>query len=113
MKSYKTTEKHFEKFKKYVRKWVEVFGEKGWAIEFELILSSRVKARVEYNSIGRWADIKLSKIWVAKPTNALLEEVAMEEVLHLTLSRLTSFEQSDQEIEDEHEVIKKILNAIE
>lgn len=56
----KTTKKHFEIFKAECEKWIEIFGLKGWEINFfHKELKGYQNAATEYHITDRYADIYL------------------------------------------------------
>lgn len=116
--SNKTTSLHFELFKVECRKWVEVFGLKGWQIHFEHNgKKDNSRASCTYDVVDRSVSFILQRDWDRDDvTNREVRFVALHEVLELllsSLSNLAGFRYTTKlEIEEEVHVIIRTLENI-
>ena len=114
---YKLTNKHFQIFKKECRKWIDLFGLKGYDYTIKWGDLSDCYADCSYNVVQRWAVIRLMKTWGRKITSIELKQSAFHEVCHilfgiinvLAKSRFIGEEEVDEEI---HNLIRIFENTI-
>jgi len=116
----KTTQKHFEIFKKEVRKWVDIFQLNGWQIYF--------KHKTNKTDFGGLATILKNKVAtffftqsfddaVCSFTEEAIKKTARHEVIHLLLARLSCLVSerfvSENEVEEaEEEIVNILVNYI-
>ena len=117
MKTYPTTKKDFELFKKECRKWIDVFGMKGWQLYFYHEKIEDVYANCQVNLNAKMLTITLSSLWYKKPTTYYIKLYAFHETCEGLLGRMNILSNyrhtTDSEItEASHEVIRILEKVI-
>jgi len=116
-----TTAAQFEIFKKEVAKWINVFGIKGWLVEFQWVDSGDTRAGVSWKMTGRICCVRLSRKWEergAPISNDEIKRSAFHECCELFLSRLVMMAEgkicnnSDCVTEETHNVIRVLENVL-
>ena len=118
--SHKTTEQHFNTFKKECLKWIEVFGLKNWEIN---IFHTDHESFIAWSSFGKFAgkivDIHLNKIWrwQKPPDNYEIRKCAFHEVCEILLRPVAYLGEcrylSDSEMSPAiHDIIHILENAL-
>ena len=116
----KTTKKDFELFKKECKKFIDLFELNNWSIVFEHsnkkgMLASCVTDISSYRTV-----ISFCKKWddsIEKMTKSSIVKLALHEVLHLLLARMSDYGNSrflnrDELIEAEEELVNKLINIL-
>ena len=107
------TLKHFEAYKKYVRKYIMELGLVGWEYGFKFEYSDCSLGSIEYYSDGRCCHFCMSTTWNIPPIDSMIERVAFHECLELLLQELKRFcfsrNFTDTDLEKEvHTVIRSL-----
>ena len=115
----KTTKKDFEIFKTECEKWIEIFGLKGWAIEFyhkDDLKDSR--ASCSYDVVSRSASLYLNITWHEDTVSeANIRKSAFHEVCEVMLCNIRCLAEtrfiSKIEIDEEcHAIIRTLENVL-
>lgn len=115
--SHRTTNKHFQIFKKECKKWIDKFGLINWEVYY-LHKKSKNLAFMTANLVGRVADIGLAKTWKnSEVSNFEIKKCAFHEVNELLLYRLrnlaeyryTTYNEIDEEV---HAIIRTLENVL-
>lgn len=99
----RTTKKHFEVFKKECKKWIDVFGLKGWYINYYHENWNEAEETGEawcaWEVKPRCASLCLCTEWddSVPLTNKMIKRAAFHEVMHILLGRLFSFALTEDE----------------
>ncbi|KKN32530.1 hypothetical protein LCGC14_0812950 [marine sediment metagenome] len=113
----KTTKKHFGVFKAEANKWIRNFGLTDWNVCFSHTKLEGIKARCEYNLVGRVATLSLSTTY----TDSIIDydiESAFHEVCELLIIPLESMIEQryalgvDDVREETHRIIRRLENFI-
>jgi hypothetical protein len=114
-----TTEEHFATFKAECQKWIEIFGLKGWRIEYKHSGSdpnSRAWCELKWQS--RCGTIALTRDWGEDKISAFaIKQCAFHEVCEVLLERMKWIAERRQFsewelLEANHEVIRILENAV-
>lgn len=117
----KTTEQHFELFKKEVKKYIEEFGLKGWEVSYEHKCKDEDNySSLRYSMMNRTATFSLTKNWgdeVTPLTSEAIRESALHEVLHLLLARFYTlagarFIEEEELREEDEAIVTNLVNYI-
>lgn len=115
----KTSKAHFEIFKKECEKWIEIFGLKGWRIEFYHESDMKdARASTSYDVINRTATLYLNIEWKGENiTNCLVKVSAFHEVCEVLLCNIRAlanyrFSTKDEISEELHRVIRILENCV-
>lgn len=116
-KSNKTTQKHFDLFKKEVMKWVNIFGLKEWKIHFEhWDYDYDYKAYIKVNFDARTATFNLNTDYGEPVTNEDIKTTAFHESCELLLVKLSQMAKMRfitlDDIEGETHSIINILQSV-
>jgi hypothetical protein len=115
----KTTTKQFNIFKSEARKWIDVFGLKGWRIDFfHLKLENNDRGQARVNISGRCVSIMFGKEWDGECKDFDIKQTAFHEVCELLLWKLADmahtkvFTNRDSITEETHSVIRILENVL-
>jgi hypothetical protein len=117
-----TTEEHFELFKLECAIWLDIFGLKGWKIEYLHDGADNTKERdlawTSCHTVGRVATIGLQKDWLStEPTEYRIRQTAFHEVCEVLLDRLETIANTriigpDEIREETHNIIRILENVV-
>lgn len=110
----KTTDKEFEAFKEYCKKYVSLFELNDFEVHFELKKIKGAYATTVVDIMGHSTVISLN---LYNPPETNLQKIALHEVCHLLIAKLTWLARSryvmSEEIEETNEeVTVKLTNAL-
>ncbi len=119
----KTSAHDFEIFVKECKKWIEIYGLKGWSVYYFHEHNDKIEnsgASIRFGSLeGRVSSIFLEPDWQGNPvTSYQLRKSAFHEISELLFSRIyylaaARFLHSDEEIEEEiHNLIRILENVL-
>lgn len=117
----KTTAKQFNIFKAESRKWIDIFGLKGWRVDFfHRHLDDDRRGQIFVDIPGRCASIVLGMDWDEndKPLDSNVRRTAFHEVCELLLWRLADmahtkiFTNRDSIREETHSIIRTLENVL-
>ena len=117
----KTTQRHFEVFKKECLKWIKRFGLQDWRVDFfhEDWSDSygQAKAWCKWNVNGRVVSFCLASEWNIPIKAKDVQQTAFHEVGHLLLGRIdilagTRYLCEDEIKEEVHAIIRRLENAV-
>lgn len=114
---YKTTADHFKLFKKEFKKWVDIFGLKGWEVEYKHTPSGDSLAWMNADLVGRVATIGLAPVWErTKTTTHEIKKCAFHEASELLLYKMRSLAKyryaTLYEIDEENHNIIRTLEGV-
>lgn len=116
----KTTNKHFEIFKKEVKKWMNEFKIGGWEVYFKINEEDKESlSGCSWNLKGKVCTFELNRNWPEgdKVDNNNIKKSALHEVLHLVIAKITTmavrrYVNRDQVEEAEEEAVNTLINYI-
>ncbi len=113
----KTTKTDFAYFKKYVKKWVDVFELNDWKVYFEQVEMDDFIGYCTADVCNRMVTITLGLDWNSEITKKSLDEVAFHEVVELLLAPYHNIAQersfSPSSLEKvSHQIIRTLENVI-
>ncbi len=118
MKTTKTTNKHFEIFKKECEKWVDFFGLKEWDLKMvhEDCGDSNGKCLTGYSSKSAIITLTTEYECDGELIHSI-KKTAFHEVVHLLLADLVAlgrarYLESDEFENKEHEIVSKLINSV-
>ena len=116
----KVNQKQFELFKSECKKWIDIFELNNWEVAFKHNKSKNALAYCLTDVSCYKATIHLCKEWKKDEpiefTNESIKKIALHEVLHLLLARLSDYGNSRflscAELgEAEEELVNKLINV--
>ena len=113
-----TNAKDFNYFKECCESYIELFGLKGWKVEYlHSELDLEVYAQCYFAAEPRNATISLNTIWEPGISDEQLKKIALHEALHVFFGSYTScaidrFISEKEIFEKEHEMIQTLINVI-
>ena len=115
---YKTTGKHFNKFKKECELWLERLGLKDWDIEFRHVKELKSLANCNWDIVERWSIISLAQDWgETKPTDYEIKSTAYHEAHELLVAILYTLSTTRYNIDinkieaERHAIIQRMTNC--
>ena len=118
-RTYKTTKKDFEKFKKAALKFAQKFGLTDWEIHVfhEEWGNEDSRAYNRCNYTGRVASISLAPEWNTRPVSGEIERTAFHEIFEVLLAPLTTcafgrFVTEDEIDEAIHYIVRTMENVM-
>ena len=114
---YTTTDHDFILFKSLCDSWVHVLGLIGWKVYYEHTFCEGALGECSTHYTGQVATIQLSTSWKVKPTEDLLNETALHEVLEIFMSSLygqavSRYWSEDDYTKEHHRVIRTITKLL-
>ena len=113
---YRTTDKHFEYFKERCEFWLYYLGLKSWRVYYKHAPGGEFLATCSTNYAGRFATIRLYKLWNIEPTDKALNESALHECLEILLSPLwgqaAGRAWDRDEYEKDHHAVIRVLEKV-
>ena len=113
----KTTKKDFIIFKKECEKWIEIFGLKGWRVEFFHKKGKGARAQCHYHTTDRVLDFYFNTEWNSEVTDKKIRTTAFHETCEGLLCRIRVLSEyrftTQLEIDEEiHSIIRTLENVL-